>query len=594
MKSQQRATGLSISTGLVWITAFAFVLAGLGSLGILDNNEGLYAEVSREMLASHDWHQWIIPHLNGLPYMEKPPMLYWLTALSFAVFGISEWSARVVPAISALACVATLLQFGRAIGRPQTGRLAALIFVSGIGVATMSRLLMFDMLLTALLSMALTCAYHYLHDRQAKWLRLAYACLALTSLTKGSVASVLFALIIVSFMLASRRLRDWRLMFEPYAILIYFAIALPWHVLASQVEPAFSWFYFYNEHILRFLGLREPRDYYSGPWWYYLPRMLLYLFPWSFLISGFCFSVQQPASAGTVSLQRFLLLAWLLPLLFFSASSAKANYYLIAAVPFAAFHLALAIEKRNFPSGARAAIPALLIGLLAIGCCFWLSANFKDPWPGASILGMKTHAFALAVLAGLALLAMAIAYAAWRNARAGLLCYLVLPAWLAAAAMAAMLEIEPLVSSRLLAAYLQRELPDRDIYLYRDFEKISSLAFYLKKPIPVVESHSNDLFWGDRLHDNDIVISEDQFKLRLPGNAVAIVVIDQQILDFKESSYYHDFRPAQRIGKTFVFINLRQGQTQQQEPVAPVVFSNARCIRRFSHSCLVTHPDKLP
>jgi len=80
---------LHIPLWLVWGAALAFVLSALGGYGILDNNEGLYAEIPREMLASHDWRLWVIPHLNGLPYMEKPPLLYWLTALSFALSGLT-------------------------------------------------------------------------------------------------------------------------------------------------------------------------------------------------------------------------------------------------------------------------------------------------------------------------------------------------------------------------------------------------------------------------------------------------------------------------------------------------------------------------
>src|SRR5215210_3885824 len=121
MRSAQEKEVLRIPLWLVWIAALVFIFAGLGSAGILDNNEGLYAEIPREMLASHDWRRWIIPHLNGLPYMEKPPLLYWLTALSFALFGESEWSARAVPALSSLACVALLLWFGRAVSRPHAG-----------------------------------------------------------------------------------------------------------------------------------------------------------------------------------------------------------------------------------------------------------------------------------------------------------------------------------------------------------------------------------------------------------------------------------------------------------------------------------------
>jgi 4-amino-4-deoxy-L-arabinose transferase-like glycosyltransferase len=555
MNNPRQRIKLHIPLCLIWASAAGFAFIGLGSFGILDNNEGLYADISREMLVSRDWRIWIIPHLNGLPYMEKPPLLYWLTALSFVIFGVSEWSSRVVPALSSLACVAMLLQFGRLVGRPRAGRLAALMFVSSVGVIAMSRLLMFDMLLTALLTAALMYAYRHLHDGKTKWLRLAYACLALASLTKGSVALVLFALVVLGFILLNRRLREWRTWFEPNAMLIFFAIAAPWYVIAGLIDPAYSWLYFYNEHILRFLGRREPRDYYSGPWWYYLPRMLAYLFPWSALLSGIYFSERQPLRTRHPSLQRFLWLAWLLPLLFFSISSAKANYYLIVAVPFAAFHLAAVIENRGFLRGIGGAIPGLLIAGCAAGLYIRVATGAENMRPEVAILGLAIPAFALVMLAGMALLALGSAYCAWRNPRVGILAYLVVPAWLTAGLMATMLGIEPLVSTRALAAHIQKTLADREIYLYRDFEAVSSLSLYLNKSLVVVDSHSNDLFWGNRLHANNIIISADQFNAQLSGKPVAIVVTDRQLKSFRENIFFQHFKTQTRIGEVSVFVN---------------------------------------
>lgn len=555
MKHPRQGIKLHIPLCLIWASAAGFALAGLGSFGILDNNEGLYADISREMLVSRDWHIWMIPHLNSLPYMEKPPLLYWLTALSFVIFGVSEWSSRLVPALSSLACVAMLLQFGRIVGRPRAGRLAALMFASSIGVIAMSRLLMFDMLLTALLTAALMYAYRHLYDGKTKWLRLAYACLALATLAKGSVALVLFGLIVLSFILVSHRLREWRTWFDPYAILIFFAIAAPWHVIAGLIDPAYSWLYFYNEHVLRFLGRREPRDYYSGPWWYYLPRMLAYLFPWSALLSGIYFSAQQPFRTTHPSLQRFLWLAWLLPLLFFSLSSAKANYYLIVATPFAAFHLAIVLESRGFLRGIGGAVPGLLIAGCVAALCIRVATGAENMHPEVPILGLEIPAFVLAVLAGLAVLALGSAYCACRTPGVGILAYVVLPAWLTAGLMVTMREIEPLVSTRALATHIQKKLPDREIYLYRDFEAVSSLGLYLNKSLVVVDSHSNDLFWGNRLHTNNIIISADQFNARLPGKPVAIVVTDRQLKSFRESIFFQHFKTATRIGETSVFVN---------------------------------------
>ncbi len=551
---------LRIPLWLVWIAALGFVLAGLGSFGILDNNEGLYAEIPREMLAGRDWRLWIIPHLNGLPYMEKPPLLYWLTALSFAVFGESEWSARLVPAWSSLACVAMLVRFGGWINRPQAGRLAALMFVSGVGVTAMSRVLMFDMLLTALLTAALMYAYRYVSEGKVVHVRCAYAFLALALLAKGFVALVLFGLVIVGFMLVSHRsvtalwqgIVKW---FEPWALLVFFAIAVPWHVAASMVEPIFAWFYFVNEHVLRFLGKREPHDYYAGAWWYYLPRMVIYLFPWSLMLPCLVVRSQRPADQDSARLWRFLWLAWVAPLFFFSISSAKANYYLVAVMPFAALHLALAIENRNFLGGLQRALPGLLVGMLAIILMLVLLLHGEEPRQGFVVSGAAPREFLFWKLGGVLLLALASAAVAWRKPRIGVLAYLVLPAWIALVLALVFGAMEPLVSTRQVAQYLQSEQAGRQVYLYRNFEEKSSLPFYLKKPVAIVDARSNDLFWGNKLRSNDTIISADQFASRLPNQAVAVVVMDRQLRDFKASSFFQRFKGEKRIGETTVFFN---------------------------------------
>ncbi|MDR3481233.1 MAG: glycosyltransferase family 39 protein [Burkholderiaceae bacterium] len=548
---------LHIPLWLVWAVALAFVLSALGGYGILDNNEGLYAEIPREMLASHDWRHWVIPHLNGLPYMEKPPLLYWLTALSFALFGVAEWSARLVPALASLTCVLSLLRFGDALQRPQAGRLAALMFISGLGVMAMSRTLMFDMLLTACLSAALMNAYLYHIRREVAKLRHAYAWLALALMAKGMVALVLFGAVLFFLLLPTLRsvgllqtCRDW---LEPRAVLIFVAIAAPWHIAASLVEPIFPWFYFINEHVLRFLGKREPHDYYSGAWWYYLPRMAIYLFPWSFLLPGLLQRAQRHNEPS--SLSRFLLLAWLLPLLFFSVSSAKANYYLIAVMPFAVFQFALAIENRAFLRPWLRILPGVLIAALA-GALYAVLASRADSLPAQpAILGATPVQFASIIsicFAGTALLCATVA-ARW--ARIGILAYLALSAGGALALIVSLQAIEPQVSTRPLVHYLQTELAGRSVYLYRNFEEQSSLPFYLQAPVSVIDSRSYDLYWGNKLQANDLLISSEQFEQVLARRPVAVVVMERQRKDFEASSLFARMKEAQKIGKVGVFVN---------------------------------------
>jgi len=547
----------------VWAAAALFVLAGLGGSGILDNNEGLYAEIPREMLAAHDWRAWIVPHLNGLPYMEKPPLLYWLTAFSFALFGESAWSARAAPALSSLACVALLLWFGRANGRPQTGRLAALMFVSGVGVTAMSRVLMFDMLLTALLCAALMFAYRYVATSEARYVRWSYAFLALALLAKGFVALVLFALVILAGAFPMPRspaglMRSLRAWFEPGALLVLLAIAAPWHLAASLVEPAFAWFYFINEHVLRFLGRREPHDYYAGPWWYYLPRMAIYLFPWSFMMPALLGARKhgrQHASEQS-RLNRFLWAAWLAPLLFFSISSAKANYYLVAVMPFAAFHLACAIEERNW-SGVRRAVPGLLIAVLAL-LLFAAATRRAGSLQAPLVAGMEPAHFLQIALGGLlvlSLLCAAFAAFAGRMRRGWMLAYLALPMWTGLILWQILQAMQPTVSTERIAAYLQSRLSGHEVYLYRNFEQKSSLPFYLKHPVPVVDMRSNDLFWGNRLKQNDIALSVTQFEQRIQRQPAAIVVMERELAAFEAAGLAAQLSHREKIGDVLVFSN---------------------------------------
>lgn len=545
---------------LVWLAAVVFIFAGLGGPGILNNNEGLYAEIPREMLASHDWRFWIIPHLNGLPYMEKPPLLYWLTAASFALFGISEWSARLVPALSALACVGTLLWFGRAVGRPRAGRLGALMFISGLGVALMSRLLMFDMLLTALVTAAFCCSYRYLIEGRPALLRWAMAWLALAILAKGLLGVLLFPMVMLVFLASIHGLgqRFWRAaasMLRPDALLVFFVIAAPWHIAASLTEPIFAWFYFINEHVLRFLGRREPHDYYSGPWWYYLPRMMLYLFPWSLFLFGLLARQQPEAAASSATLRRFLLLAWLLPLLFFSVSRAKANYYLVAVMPFAAMHLALALENRGLERPSLRSWPGYAVAILGALLCIIASLRHDDPHSPVQFLHLSQKSLLIAVFAAIAVAGLSCALLA-RHTRAGLGAYLALPAALGVFAYFLLMAMQPQVTAKDTALWLEQEARGREIYLYRNFEEISSLPFYLKKPLPIVDARSNDLYWGNRLKANRIMLSDAQFGQALErGAKIAIVVMDSQLADFRARAWASGLREVRRSGQLTVFMN---------------------------------------
>ena len=547
---------IAIPIYLVLFVSLLCTWGGLGGYGILSNNEGLYAEIAREMLASGNWHEWIIPHLNGLLYMEKPPLLYWLTAMVFALFGQAEYAVRLIPSVSGLACVGFLLHLGQRIQRPQTGRLAALMFISGLGVMLMTRTLMFDMLLAACLCSALSFAYLFERDGKCRDLRIAYISLALALLAKGFVAIALFGLVVLSWLVLIHgksvlsQLKRW---FDPVSVGLFLAIAVPWHLTACLIEPSFAWFYFVNEHILRFLGQRLPHDYYAGKWWYYLPRMVIYLFPWSLFIPALLIGrPSQQYDKPEKDLKKLLCLSWIIPTLFFSVSSAKANYYLVIVMPFAAFHLSMILEQHDFLRGRRSLVIGVLVAVIAIIAALWLQFLVHLKPSDLLLLGLPWPVFAryaLWCMAGLSLLAGSLA---WRFPVRGIVFFLLLSLYTILISLIVVKGMESRLTDRPMAEFIVRTLPNRPVYIYRQFEQNSSLPFYLKRRVFIVDSVSNDLFWGNKLRPfNKIMVSQAQ--LSAVSRPVVVVVMDSYLAEFKAKNLQTRFLYSQRFDKNTVF-----------------------------------------
>jgi 4-amino-4-deoxy-L-arabinose transferase-like glycosyltransferase len=411
---------------------------GLSSYGLLNNNEGLYAEIAWETLADGNI---IIPHLNGVPYIEKPPLLYWLVALSFKVFGKSVFAARVIPATFGMLTCLSLLWFGRSRKKAMGGFLGAVILASSMGFIIFSRMVFFDGILTAFLTWSLLSFYKFFEGRQKVFIRILFVMSALAALTKGLVALGLIGGVILLFLWIRGELKLLLKMMDPVAIGLFLLIFLPWHVLAALEDKNFCWFYFINEHFLRFLSKREPHDYYSGPLYYYLPRLAGYLVPWIFFVSFF---IRKAYYKKDSSLQLFLCIWFVAFLLFFSASQAKANYYMVVGMPPLALWMASFLE--NYPH--RKWILTLSLGLtltLTLGGIYYMREK------GDSFSTEKGSVF---------------------------------------------LNNTP-----------------RPVYLYKRFEELSSLPFYLGRKVPILESQSQDLLYGKvNCPDSEIFITKKDIK----------------------------------------------------------------------------------
>ena len=490
--------------------------------------------------------------------MEKPPLLYWLTAFSFALFGEAEWVVRLVPALACLACVGWILWFSKKMNRESGGRFAAVVFVSGLGVTAMARTLMFDMLLTCFLTGAVMHAYLYLNSRKQALLYRTMALLALALLAKGFVSLILFTAIVGAYTLVSatsvsdffKRIAVW---FNWRGIAVFVAISAPWHIAAMLTEPIFAWFYFINEHILRFLGKREPHDYYAGAWWYYLPRALLFLFPWSLLLPSMLFSRANKVKDG--GLHLFLLMSWLMPLLFFSVSSAKANYYLVIIMPLAAMQLALLVEDKLTVQSLRLVIPGLILVVFFCAGVYWFIAVKHERMDGIVVAGMPAAQFSLYCLFALLLTSTVSAVIAYRLKSIGVLAYLLLPIMSLPMLLQTLTALDDFDSTKTTVNLIQHTYPAGEILLFHVFEQQSSLPFYLKKPVRIVESHSSDLFWGNKLHKNNIVMDDAAFDKITETQKVSLLVVKQDLSEFKQKSYADKFKLVAQRGNTSVFSN---------------------------------------
>jgi hypothetical protein len=543
---------MKISIVVVFLVLLVYLLVGLGSYGLLDNNEGLYAEIAREMLESRSF---VIPQVNGVPYLEKPPLFYWLMAASYSVFGQSEIAARLVPALASLAVILALLWLGKKNG---AGRLAALILGSSIGYVVLSRTLLFDMLLCAFLTWALCFLYRYFQEGKTSWLRWSHAFLGLAILTKGLVAPVLYYLIAATFLLIARRsgMRGLlRLFFDPAALLVLIAVALPWHVLAELRDRDFAWFYFINEHVLRFLHMRRPYDYYTGPWYYYLPRILLGLFPWSLFLPLLLVRSREHSGPDN-AMERFLWLWFLVPLAFFSLSQAKANYYMIVGAPPLA--MLLAMKVRLMAEENRVTWLAILAGIVPLASMIGVAALvphagdsknlsyvFADGPRFLLFFGLFVGCIIVAVLL---LIAQRMPYALYALAFSGIPIMMLF--------LSTAVRVEPRISSKQVAEYLRVAAEDHTVFLYKDFEDISALPFYFKRPVSLIDSDSSDLQFGSsRSAHSGRFISGDKFVSLCRGEEVFAVVMEKRLYEFQRIASAADLLPIQHIGRTVVFSN---------------------------------------
>ncbi|MGC9162882.1 MAG: ArnT family glycosyltransferase [Thiomonas sp.] len=522
--------------GLVLLIAAICLFWNLGAAPIRDTNEALYASIA---LAMAHGGSWIIPHLNGVPYIEKPPLLYWLMALSFKVFGAGAWQARLPGALAAWLTVLGCISFGRAVAAPLAGRFAALVTGTALGYVLIARNILFDPLMVFFWLSALAMLVLAVQRRQRAWLRAAAVAVALATLTKGPMALLLLGLVAVVQLLVApgawTRRELFKFYLDPWAIALFLLVAAPWHLAALVSLPGFGWFFFVNETIGRFLGTRIPDDFHHGPWWYYAPNLLIGFFEWTPLLVMVALLAPRldGADLATVS-ARWARNTAIILTVFFSSADDKGAYYLLPVVPLVAWWLGVRLQTA-VQSGqiaevlARLGLSAAVFAAAAVG--LWVltftrplhAELLRSGLPSAQFdwLPVLIFGVALIALAGAGLL------------RAGRLQIGLAVFALSAAVMvdfAAQLAVAKTadISQKQVVATMRHFLPPQTRWFsWQTFEDHdASLLFYGIEHLQIIDSTSKDLWFGCT-HDprqTTCVGPEALTQARTAGEPVAVWV----------------------------------------------------------------------
>jgi 4-amino-4-deoxy-L-arabinose transferase-like glycosyltransferase len=529
------------------VALFASLIYGpslLSPPSLMDDVDAVQAQIAVNMLQSGDW---VTARLNGIPYLEKSPLVYWLMAASFSLFGVHDWAARIPISLFSIALAILTARIGAWAAGPAFGLLSGLILSTCLGLWLFTRILIPDVILTFTIALALWAFLRALDPDELRprlWSNTFSVAVALGLLLKGLIALVFPGAAALLYLLFTSQLfsrETWRRLRVLEGLALLLIIAAPWHIAATLANPpyfdftprslpgqyhGFFWFYFLNEHVFRFLNIRHPRDYNTVPRLAFWAFHLLWLFPWAFHFFS-------PRTATNPRHRSLLTLCWCWAgfLMVFFTFSTTQEYYSMPAYPAFALLLAAALLQPR-PWAFRSIGIVSLLALAAI--LFLLSQVWSLPTPGDISRALKTQspdAYTLSLghmgdltipsfaylrgpllLAGLAFLIASIG--AWLRPRIALFSLATMSVIFLNAARWAMITFDPFLASRPLAQALAAAPPGQWI-ADNQYYTFSSIFFYSGKSALLLNGRVNNLEYGSYAPAAPAVfLSDAQFRDR--------------------------------------------------------------------------------
>jgi len=335
----------SLTVRLAWIflilaTLYFCYFHNLGALGFVGPDEPRYAWIARDMAESGDW---VTPRLYGHPWFEKPPLFYWGAALSFKLFGVNEAAARLPSAFSALLATLAMAWLAWRLYGAETARWLLLLLPTTVGMIGFSHAAATDMPFSAMLTIAMVFAASIVGLTRNEnspilprtpWLALIFFgfFLGLAVLAKGPAAIILSDGAVLLWAVLTKRWRDAFRCLHPVAVASFCLTALPWYVLCSRRNPDFFRVFIIEHNFKRFL---TPEFQHLQPFWFYVPIILVALFPWTLFLAPVKIDALRDWPNRRASPAPFLFfVSWaLFPVVFFSISQSKLPGYVLPALP---------------------------------------------------------------------------------------------------------------------------------------------------------------------------------------------------------------------------------------------------------------------
>ncbi|MFL6386809.1 MAG: glycosyltransferase family 39 protein [Terriglobales bacterium] len=585
---------------LVIVAAIVFFGCIISPPGLMDDVDAVHGQIARNMVQSGDW---VIAHLDGVPYMEKAPLPYWLIAICYLLMGVHDWVARIPTALAAvLLCFITARYGAWAFGR-RAGFYAGLVLATSIGLFLFTRILIPDVMLTLTITVCFMAFQRAMNEdgeepHSRRWPALIGIALGLGVLLKGLLALLVPVGGALVYLAITRQLFSrgtWRKLRPLSTVLIFLLIAALWHVLATLRMPpyfnfsmhsgpgeyhGFFWFYFFNEHLLRFLNLRYPRDYNTVPRLAFWLLNLVWLFPWSAYLPGVAKLNYKPVDrAGRT---RLLALCWAGFLMLFFTFSTTQEYYSMPIYPALALLLGCAMdddEGKFITFGSRTIAVISTVAVAVIGAVLFAVRHVPAAGDISSALQQHPESYTLSLghmgdltlqsfaylraplmVAGIAFLVGAAG--GWLRGRRAFIALAAMMVLFLHASRMALVVFDPYLSSRPIAEALLRA-PSGQLIVDGAYYPFSSVMFYASKSALLLNGRINNLEYGSYAPNSPSVFINDAAFIRLWSGTIRYYLVTDssglaRLSALAGSARFHQVAES---GGKFLFTNGLSGET---------------------------------